>query len=79
MMVEEKAVISVLESCTTKINEWMNANRLKMNTWTRQNFILFGSRYYLPRCETDTINICGNIVLKSKKITVLGAWLDENL
>ena len=41
--VEEKAVVSVLESCTTKTNEWMNVNRLKMNM-DKTEFILFGSR-----------------------------------
>ena len=27
----------------------------------------------------QTINICGDIVLKSKKIKLLGSWLDENV
>ena len=76
--VEEKEVISVLESCTTKINEWMNVNRLKMNT-DKTEFILFGSRYHLPRCDTGTINICGDIVVKSNKIKLLGSWLDKSL
>ena len=76
--IEEKAGISMFESCTTKINEWMNVNRLKMNM-DKTEFILFGSRYHLPRCETETINICSDIVLKSKMIKLLGAWLVENL
>ena len=45
----------------------------------KTEFILSGSRYHLPRCETETITICGDIVLKGKKIKLLGAWLDENL
>ena len=45
----------------------------------KTEFILFWSRYHLPKCEIEAINICGNIVLKSKKIELLGAWLDENL
>ena len=60
----------------TQINEWMNVKRLKMNM-DMTEFIFFGSRYHLPRCETETINICGDIVLKSKKIKLLGAWLEE--
>ena len=51
--VEEKAVVSVLELCTTKINEWMKINRLKMNI-DKTELILFGSRYHLLRCETET-------------------------
>ena len=74
---EEKAVISALESCKTKINEWMNVNRLKMNM-DKTELILFGSRYHLPRCETETINIYGDRVFRSKKIKLLSAWLDEN-
>ena len=56
----------------------MNVNRLKMNV-NKTEFILFGSRYHLPRHETETINIYGDIVLKSQKIKLLGAWLDENM
>ena len=76
--VDAKAVISDLESCTTKINEWMNVNRLKMSM-DKTEFILFGSRYHLPKCDTMSINICGDTVVKSNKIKLLGAWLDENL
>ena len=56
----------------------MNVNRLKMNT-DKTEFILFGSRYHLPKCETRSIKICGDIVVKSNKIKLLGVWLDENL
>ena len=45
--VEEKAVISVLDSCTTKINKWMNVNRLKMNT-DKTEFILLGQDTNYP-------------------------------
>ena len=58
--VDEEEVISDLEMCTTRINNGMNVNRLKMNA-DKMEFILFGSRYHLPKCETSSINICGNI------------------
>ena len=54
--VDEKEVILDLELCTTRINEWMNVNWLKMNM-DKTEFILFGSRYHLPKCETRSINI----------------------
>ena len=76
--VDEEEVISDLEMCTTRINNWMNVNRLKMNM-DKIGFILFGSRYHLPKCETSSINICGDTVVKSSKIKLLGVWLDENL
>ena len=64
--------------CTTRINDWMNVNRLKMNM-DKMEFILFGSRYHLSKCETSSINICGDTMVKSSKIKLLGVWLDENL
>ena len=64
--------------CTTRINNWMNVNRLKMNM-DKTEFILFGSRYRLPKCDTRCINICGDTVVKSSKIKLLSVWLDENL
>ena len=76
--VDEEEVISDLEMCITRINNWVNVNRLKMNT-DKMEFILFGSRYHLPKCKTRSINICGDIVVKSSKIKLLGVWLDENL
>ena len=73
--VNEKAVVLDLELCTTRINDWMNINRLKMKT-DMTEFILFGSRYHLPKCETMSISICGDTVVKSNKIKLLGAiWI----
>ena len=76
--VDEEKVISDLEMYITRINNWMNVNRLKMNT-DKTEFMLFGSRYHLPKCKTSSINICGDIVVKSSKNKLLGVWLDENL
>ena len=45
----------------------------------KTEFILFGSRYHLPKCETRSITICSDTVVRSSKIKLLGAWLDENL
>ena len=45
----------------------------------KTEFILFGSRYHLPKWGTRSINICGDTVVKSNKIKLLGVWLDENL
>ena len=75
--IDKEEVISDLEMCTTRINNWMNVNRFKMNM-DKMELILFGSRYHLPKCETSSINICGDAVVKSSKIKLLGVWLDEN-
>ena len=66
---DEEEVISDLEMCTTRINNWMNVNRLKMNT-DKMEFILFET-YHLHKCETSSINICGDIVVKSSKLSCL--------
>ena len=52
--VDEEEVISDLEMCTTRINNWINVNRLKMNT-DKMEFILFGSSYHLPKCEYEIL------------------------
>ena len=45
----------------------------------KMEFILFGSRYHVPKCETRSINIYGDTMVKSSKIKLHGVWLDENL
>ena len=37
----------------------------------KTEFILFGSRYHLPKCETMSINIYGDTVVNSNKINYL--------
>ena len=74
----EKYCITSLENCAISINDWMNQNRLKMNS-DKTEFILFGSPKLLPCCSMDNINVCGDQVSKCDKIKLLGIWLDCNL
>ena len=74
----EKCCITSLENCSASINDWMNQNRLEMNS-DKTEFILFGSPKLLPYCFTDNINVCGDQVSKCDKIKLLGIWLDCNL
>ena len=60
------------------VKEWMDCNRLKMNS-TKTDFILFGNKKQLQKCETKSINVAGEIVNKTPKIKYLGVELDECL
>ena len=75
---QEVGTIYSLEQCLLEVNRWMNQNRLKMNT-EKTEFIIFGSGQNLPKCSTDNINVCGDIVECSNKIRLLGTWLDTGL
>ena len=75
---QEKHCITNLENCSVSINDWMNQNRLKMNS-EKTEFILFGSPKLLPYCTTNHINVCGDQVSKSDKIKLPGICLDSNL
>ena len=49
-----------------------------MNT-SKMEFIYFHSRPYLAKCVCNCINTCGDIVLRSDVIKLLGAWLNSQL
>jgi hypothetical protein len=70
--------INELENCAVTINDWMNANKLKMNT-SKTEFILFGSKTQLNKCTTTEINIAGDNVSSESFIRYLGAFLDQCL
>jgi len=70
--------INELEQCAISINDWMNNNKLKMNS-SKTEFIMFGSRQMLAKCSTDVINIAGDDIKRERVIRYLGAFLDEYL
>ena len=67
-----------LEDCCVKIKEWMDKNRLKMNS-SKTEFIMFGHRAQLNKCIRNELNVNSESVARSNEIKYLGAWLDENL
>ena len=69
----EIEAIKQLEQCTLTINDWMNNNKLKMNT-KKTEFILFVSRAQLNKCDTKEINITSDTVGSVNCIRYLGAW-----
>ena len=72
----EFSTISDLEECISKVKEWVNHNRLKMNG-EKTEFILYGSRQQLKKSVTNNINVTGEVVDRTNCIKYLGVWLDE--
>ena len=62
----------------TDIKDWMDSNRLKMNT-TKTEFIMFGLKKQLQKCTTETLKVNDDMVPVSNTIKYLGAWLDQHL
>ena len=76
--ISERDAVQKLEKCAMSINNWMNENKLKMNS-SKTEFIMFGSRQQLDKCSTSSINIAMDTIEKQKYIRYLGAFLDESL
>ncbi|CAG2229999.1 unnamed protein product [Mytilus edulis] len=60
-LTNEMDAIRDLQDCAVLINTWMNSNKLKMNN-AKTEFILFGSRQQLSKCQTKQIIICGDVI-----------------
>ena len=75
---EEEAAIHVLQECAVIINDWMNANKLKMNT-SKTESIMFGSRQQLDKCSTNEILVCDDNIELQHCIRYLIVFLDDTL
>ena len=74
----EEMSIRALENCLVITGKWMNENRLKMNT-SKIEIILIGSRQKISKCNTSSINVCGDQVARNENIKHLGVQMDETL
>ena len=74
---EQKAKENV-EQCILNIKQWMDATHLKMNP-AKTEFIYFGHTVQLKICTENTINIAGNLIVRSNTIKYLAVWMDQNL
>ena len=75
---EEDSMIYQLQDCCMGIKNWLDHNRLKMNS-DKTEFILIGSRQQLQKCHSQQININSENIAKSETIKYLEAWIDSNL
>lgn len=74
----ELAALGDIELALTKIRDWMNENRLKMND-SKTEFIVFGSRHQLNKALITSLNVNSELVNASDSVKYLGAHLDRNL
>ena len=70
--------IQNLEACLVQVNDWMNLNRLKMNTG-KTEFMLLGFRAQLAKCDLDCIKVCDDEVERVQSLKYLGVYLDSQL
>ena len=75
---QENATKEKIEACMLNIKHWMDTVHLKMNP-SKTEFIYFGGRQQLRKCETNSLDVAGDLILRSHTIRYLGAYLDENL
>ena len=75
--VQESDSKSLLENSMLQTESWMHSNRLKLNP-KKTEFILFGSKVQLSRCDMNMVKVCNNNVVRSKLVLYLGAWYDDN-
>ena len=75
---EECATNAKLEQCLLNVKKWMDEARLKMNP-AKTEFIYFGNIRQIQKCTISTINVAGDLILRSDTIKYLGVWLDSGL
>ena len=74
----ELECIGRLEDCAVDLKQWMDQNRLRMNS-KKTEFILFGSSVQLAKCTMESLNVNGEIIPKVNVVRHLGVFLDQNL
>ena len=72
-----KETISVMEKCMLNIKRWMDETRLKMNT-AKTEFIYFDNNRQLEKCTANTINVVGDLILRTDSIKYFGVQMDSN-
>ena len=75
---EESETQTSLENCLLIVKRWMDEARLKMNP-AKTEFIYFGNTKQIQKCTISSINVAGDLILRSDTIKYLGVWLDSEL
>ena len=70
--------LTPLERAIAKVAEWMRSNKLKLNC-DKTEFLIFGSKRNLKKCNAQSINICGETVFKTPCARNLGVMMDKKL
>ena len=75
---DEENTKTKLQECLISIKKWMDETRLKMNP-SKTEFIHFGNAKQLQKCTTNSINVAGDLIVRSEVIRYLGVWLNSTL
>ena len=67
-----------MEECLLSIKNWMDQTRLKMNP-AKKEFIHFANARQLQKSTISSLNIAGNLILRSYIVRYLGVWMDSTL
>ena len=46
---------------------------------SKTEFIMFGSKHFINKCDTESITVEGEIISRSDHVRYLGGWLDQTL
>ena len=74
----ELDTIATIESTMLDVKYWMDDVCLKMNE-SKTEFIYFGSKQMLKKCNISTVNINGEHIVRSDKVKYLGSFLNSTL
>ena len=75
---DEESTKIRLQECLISIKKWMDKTRLKMNP-SKTKFIYFGNTKQLQKCTSNSINMAGDLIVRSEVIRYLGVWLNSTL
>ena len=67
-----------LQECLISIKKWMDETRFKMNP-SKTEFIYFSNTKQLQKCTSNSINVAGDLIVRSEVIRYLGVWLNSTL
>ena len=74
---EDPCIVS-LQACLSRVKEWMDSMRLKMNEG-KTEFIIIGSSHQIAKCSTTQLKVNNVEVQRSSVIKYFGTHMDERL
>ena len=77
--INRRSITNILNEDLANVSDWMNANRLRLNT-SKTEYMIIGSHKRLHQIRSDPPVILDNSQIKSVKVTKsLGLMIDETL
>ena len=66
------------EHCMLNIKKWMDQMWLKMKP-SKTEYIYFGNITQIKKCSENSIDVAGDLIIRSDIIHYLGVWMDQSL